>query len=229
MKSGRLLAAEYLNRGTPYRAIWFDPQEDGQGTFYDEDGKSVRRAFLLKPIELARISSRFSSARLHPVLNTVRAHRGVDFAAPTGTPIMATGDGVVIHAAWKGGLGNAVEIRHPNGWVTRYGHMSRFEAGIRVGTRVRQGQIIGRVGMTGLATGPHCHYEMVRPGGQWVDPLSIPLPPGDPVPASALGRWAMESQGRLMLLETLPGPPILKVAQNPDAVAVDDQPAHDGN
>jgi len=229
MKSGRLLAAEYLNRGTPYRAIWFDPQGDGQGTFYDEDGKSVRRAFLLKPIELARISSRFSSARLHPVLNTVRAHRGVDFAAPTGTPIMATGDGVVIYASWKGDLGNLVEIRHPNGWVTRYGHMSRFEAGIRVGTRVRQGQIIGRVGMTGLATGPHCHYEMVRPGGQWVDPLSIPLPPGDPVPASALGRWAMESQGRLMLLETLPGPPILKVAQRPDAVAVDDQPAHDGN
>lgn len=229
MKSGRLLAAEYLNRGTPYRAIWFDPQGDGQGTYYDEDGKSVRRAFLLKPIELARISSRFSSARLHPVLNTVRAHRGVDFAAPTGTPIMATGDGVVIHASWKGELGNLVEIRHPNGWVTRYGHMSRFEAGIRVGTRVRQGQIIGRVGMTGLATGPHCHYEMVRPGGQWVDPLSIPLPPGDPVPASALGRWAMESQGRLMLLETLPGPTILKVAQNPDAVAVDDQSAHDGN
>jgi murein DD-endopeptidase MepM/ murein hydrolase activator NlpD len=229
MRSGRLLAAEYLNRGTPYRAIWFDPQGDGQGTFYDEDGKSVRRAFLLKPIELARISSRFSSARLHPVLNTVRAHRGVDFAAPTGTPIMATGDGVVIHAAWKGGLGNAVEIRHPNGWVTRYGHMSRFEAGIRVGTRVRQGQIIGRVGMTGLATGPHCHYEMVRPGGQWVDPLSIPLPPGDPVPASALGRWVLESQERLMLLETLPGPPILKVAQKPDAVAVDDQPANNGN
>lgn len=229
MKSGRLLAAEYLNRGTPYRAIWFDPQGDGQGTYYDEDGKSVRRAFLLKPIELARISSRFSGARLHPVLNTVRAHRGVDFAAPTGTPIMATGDGVVIHASWKGELGNLVEIRHPNGWVTRYGHMSRFEAGIRVGTRIRQGQIIGRVGMTGLATGPHCHYEMVRPGGQWVDPLSIPLPPGDPVPASALGRWAMESQGRLMLLETLPGPTILKVAQNPDAVAVDDQSAHDGN
>lgn len=229
MKSGRLLAAEYLNRGTPYRAIWFDPQGDGQGTYYDEDGKSVRRAFLLKPIELARISSRFSGARLHPVLNTVRAHRGVDFAAPTGTPIMATGDGVVIHASWKGELGNLVEIRHPNGWVTRYGHMSRFEAGIRVGTRVRQGQIIGRVGMTGLATGPHCHYEMVRPGGQWVDPLSIPLPPGDPVPASALGRWAMESQGRLMLLETLPGPTILRVAQNPDAVAVDDQSAHDGN
>jgi murein DD-endopeptidase MepM/ murein hydrolase activator NlpD len=228
MKSGRLLAAEYLNRGTPYRAIWFDPQNDGQGTFYDEDGKSVRRAFLLKPIELSRISSRFSSARLHPVLKTVRPHRGVDFAAPTGTPIMATGDGVVIHAAWKGDLGNAVEIRHPNGWVTRYGHMSRFEAGIRVGTRVRQGQIIGRVGTTGLATGPHCHYEMVRPGGQWVDPLSIPLPPGDPVPASAMSRWALESQGRLELLETLPGPPILTPPSPVDVVAAEDKPENGG-
>jgi murein DD-endopeptidase MepM/ murein hydrolase activator NlpD len=221
MRSGHLLAAEYVNQGTAYRAIWFDPQGDGQGTFYDEDGKSVRRAFLLKPIELARISSRFSSARLHPILNTVRAHRGVDFAAPTGTPIMATGDGVVIYADWKGDLGNLVEIRHPNGWVTRYGHLSRFGPGIRVGTRVRQGQIIGNVGMTGLATGPHCHYEMVRSGGQWVDPLSIPLPPGDPVPASAIGRWAVESQERLLLLETLPGPPILKVAPHPGVVSAE--------
>jgi murein DD-endopeptidase MepM/ murein hydrolase activator NlpD len=228
MKSGRLLAAEYLNRGTPYRAIWFDPQNDGQGTYYDEDGKSVRRAFLLKPIELARISSGFSAGRLHPVHNIVRPHRGVDFAAPTGTPIMATGDGVVAFAGWRGELGNLVEIRHPNGWLTRYGHMSRFAAGVRTGTRVRQGQIIGYVGMTGVATGPHCHYEMVRPGGQWVDPLSIPLPPGDPVPASAVGRWALESQSRLELLETLPGPPILKAPSRVDLVAVEDQPDNGG-
>jgi murein DD-endopeptidase MepM/ murein hydrolase activator NlpD len=228
MKSGRLLAAEYLNRGTPYRAIWFDPQNDGQGTYYDEDGKSVRRAFLLKPIELARISSGFSAGRLHPVHNIVRPHRGVDFAAPTGTPIMATGDGVVAFSGWRGELGNLVEIRHPNGWLTRYGHMSRFAAGVRTGTRVRQGQIIGYVGMTGVATGPHCHYEMVRPGGQWVDPLSIPLPPGDPVPVSAAGRWAMESQSRLELLETLPGPPILKAPSRVHLVAVEDQPDNGG-
>ena len=228
MKSGRLLAAEYLNRGTPYRAIWFDPQNDGQGTYYDEDGKSVRRAFLLKPIELARISSGFSAGRLHPVHNIVRPHRGVDFAAPTGTPIMATGDGVVAFSGWRGELGNLVEIRHPNGWLTRYGHMSRFATGVRTGTRVRQGQIIGYVGMTGVATGPHCHYEMVRPGGQWVDPLSIPLPPGDPVPASAVGRWALESHSRLELLETLPGPPILKASSRVDLAAVEDQPDNGG-
>lgn len=229
MRSGHLIAAEYVNQGTPYRAIWFDPQGDGQGTFYDEDGKSVRRSFLLKPIELSRISSRFSSARLHPVLNTVRAHRGVDFAAPTGTPIMSTGDGVVIYADWKGDLGNLVEIRHPNGWVSRYGHMSRFGPGIRVGTRVRQSQTIGFVGMTGLATGPHCHYELRRSGGDAVDPLSIPLPPGDPVPATAWGRWAMESQERLLLLATLPGPPILRVAQATGVVAVGDGMGQEGH
>ncbi len=228
MRSSRLLAVEYVNRGTPYRAIWFDPEEDGQGTFFDEDGKSVRRAFLLKPIELARISSRFSTGRLHPVHNIVRPHRGVDFAAPTGTPIMATGDGVVVFAGWRGELGNLVEIRHPNGWLTRYGHMSRFEPGIRVGTRVRQGQIIGRVGMTGVATGPHCHYEMVRPDGRWVDPLSIPLPPGDPVPSSAQERWAEESRERLMLLETLPGLPIQTLAKGPEVVVDEDQPDQGG-
>lgn len=215
MRSGHLLSAEYVNQGTPYRAIWFDPNGDGDGTFYDEDGKSVRRAFLLKPIPLSRISSRYSNARLHPILNTVRAHRGVDFAAATGTPIQATGDGVVIYADWKGDLGNLVEIRHPNGWVTRYGHMSRFGAGIRVGTRVKQGQTIGYVGMTGLANGPHCHYEM-RQDGVALDPLSIRLPPGDPVPTSDWGRWVLESRDRLVLLESLPGPPILRMAESPD-------------
>ncbi len=216
MRSGHLLSAEYVNQGTAYRAIWFDPNGDGEGTFYDEDGKSVRRAFLLKPIPLSRISSRFSNARLHPILNTVRAHRGVDFAAATGTPIQATGDGVVIYADWKGDLGNLVEIRHPNGWVTRYGHMSRFEKGVRVGTRVRQGQTIGYVGMTGLANGPHCHYEMRRDGAA-LDPLSIRLPPGDPVPTSDWGRWVLESRERLGLLESLPGPRIFRMAENPDA------------
>jgi murein DD-endopeptidase MepM/ murein hydrolase activator NlpD len=180
----------------------------------------VRRAFLLKPIPLSRISSGFSGARLHPILNTVRAHQGVDFAAPAGTPIQATSDGVVIYADRKGDLGNLVEVRAPNGWVSRYGHMSKYGPGIRVGTRVRQGQIVGYVGMTGLTNGPHCHYELRR-NGVAMDPLSVKLPAGDPVPTNAWGRWALESDERLGLLTTMPGPPILAIAQGPELAPVD--------
>jgi murein DD-endopeptidase MepM/ murein hydrolase activator NlpD len=215
MRSGHILAAEYVNQGTPYRAIWFDPNGDGDGTFYDEDGKSVRRAFLTKPLELGRISSVYSNSRLHPILNIRRPHRGVDYAAATGTPIMATGDGVVIFADWKGELGRLVEIRHPNGWVTRYGHMNSFGQGIRSGTRVRQGQIIGRVGATGGATGPHVHYEMRQRDGSALNPLRLVLPPGDPVPTSSWAKWALESIERLTLLSTLDGPqiPLLRMAE----------------
>jgi len=228
MRSGHLIAAEYVNQGTAYRAIWFDPNDDGDGTFYDENGKSVRRAFLMKPIPLSRISSRYSGARLHPILNTVRAHRGVDFAAPMGTPIEATSDGVVIYADWKGDLGNLVEIRAPNGWVSRYGHLSRYGPGIRVGTRVKQSQIIGYVGMTGLTNGPHCHYELRR-NGDALDPLSINLPPGDPVPTSSWGRWALESEERLALLSTLPGPPIQRFAEDPDIETSESPPGQGGD
>ena len=228
MRSFHLIAAEYENQGTPYRAIWFDPNDDGDGTYYDEDGKSVRRAFLLKPIPLSRISSSYSNARLHPILNTVRAHRGVDFAAPTGTPIQATSDGVVIYADWKGDLGNLVEIRAPNGWVSRYGHLSRYGPGVRTGTRVKQGQTIGYVGMTGLANGPHCHYELRRNGAA-LDPLSINLPPGDPVPTSSWGRWALESEERLNILATLPGMPVLKEAEDPEPDSAESQSDQGGD
>jgi len=228
MRSFHLIASEYVNQGTAYRAVWFDPNDDGDGTYYDEDGKSVRRAFLLKPITLSRISSTYSNARLHPILNTVRAHRGVDFAAPVGTPIQATSDGVVIYADRKGDLGNLVEIRAPNGWVSRYGHLSRFEPGVRVGTRVKQGQTIGRVGMTGLANGPHCHYELRR-NGTALDPLSINLPPGDPVPVTAWGRWALDSEERLRLLATLPGPAILRLAEDPDPDSAEALPNQGGD
>ena len=203
-RAGRLLAAELVNGGTPYHAIWFDPNGDGDGSWYDLEGKSVRRAFLLKPLEYRRISSGFTQARLHPILNRVRSHRGVDYAADSGTPVMATSDGVVIHRGPKGELGNAVEIRHPNGWVTRYGHLRGFRAGISLGSRVRQGEVIGYVGMTGLATGPHLHYEMLQ-GGRHIDPLSVRLPAGDPVPTDDWERWRAESSARRALLELIPG------------------------
>ncbi len=204
LRAGRLLSAELVNSGTAYHAIWFDPNGDGEGSYFDLEGRSVRRAFLLRPLEYRRISSRFSPGRFHPILQTWRAHRGVDYAADRGTPIMATSDGVVIHRGPNGGLGNAVEIRHPNGFVTRYGHMSGFSRDVVLGTRVRQGDIIGYVGMTGLATGPHLHYEMLR-GGRHIDPLSVDLPAGDPVPADDMVRWMDEMMARVALLESIPG------------------------
>ena len=203
MRSGRLLAAEFVNSGTPYHAIYFDPNGDGRGSYFDLDGESVRRAFLLKPLAYRRISGRFSNSRYHPVLNTWRAHRGIDYAADAGTEIMATSDGVVIHRGWKGSYGNAVEIRHPNGFVTRYAHMRAFEADVVLGTRVHQSDVIGYVGQTGLATGNHLHYEMLR-GGRHMDPLSVDLPAGDPVPAEDQTRWQGERTARFNLLSSIP-------------------------
>jgi murein DD-endopeptidase MepM/ murein hydrolase activator NlpD len=203
MRAGRLLAAEFVNSGTPYHAVFFDPNGDGQGSYFDLDGSSVRRAFLLKPLTYRRISGRFSNARFHPVLGRWRAHRGVDYAANSGTPIMATSDGVVIHRGPKGSFGNTVEIRHPNGFITRYAHMRGFKQGIVVGSRVKQSDVIGYVGMTGLATGPHLHYEMLRSGRQ-IDPLSVDLPAGDPVPSEAMDRWRSAMSQRVSLLESIP-------------------------
>ncbi len=205
MRAGRLLAAEFVNSGTPYHAVYFDPNGDGDGSYFDLEGASVRRAFLLKPLSYRRISGRYSSARRHPILNTIRAHRGVDYAADAGTPIMATSDGVVIHRGPKGSFGNTVEIRHPNGFVTRYAHLRSFRSGLVVGSRVKQSDVIGYVGMTGLANGPHLHYEMMR-GGRHMDPLSVDLPAGDPVPSDDWARWRAEMTSRVALLETIPRP-----------------------
>ena len=203
MRTGHLIAAELVNAGTSFHAVWFDPEGDGTGVYFDLEGKSVRRAFLLKPLEFRRVSSRYTNSRFHPILKTWRAHRGVDYAASAGTEIMATADGVVTQRGPRGALGNAVEIRHPNGYVTRYGHLSRFKPDVTVGTRVRQGDVIGYVGATGLATAPHLHYELWR-GGRPVDPLGIDLPPGDPVPEEHRARWDEERGTRVALLERMP-------------------------
>jgi murein DD-endopeptidase MepM/ murein hydrolase activator NlpD len=203
MRAGHLVAAELINAGTPYEAVWFVPTGDDRGAYFDQAGKSVRRAFLLKPLEFRRISSRYTNSRFHPILKTWRAHRGIDYAAATGTEIQATGDGVVTQRGTIGALGNAVVIRHPNGFITRYGHMSRFNPKVKVGTRVHQGDVVGFVGMTGLATAPHLHYELWQ-GGRPVDPLNVNLPPGDPVPQSDRTRWDAESAARMALLGRVP-------------------------
>ena len=205
MRSGRLLSAELVNSGTPYHAIWFDPNKDGEGSYFDLEGNSVRRAFLLKPLAYRRISSRYSNSRLHPILKTWRAHRGVDYAADAGAEIMATSDGVVTHRGWKGSFGNTVEIQHPNGFVTRYAHLSSFRSGVQLGSRVKQSEIIGYVGMTGQATGNHLHYEMMKRNGEHMDPLAVDLPAGDPVPSDDQVRWGEELITRVDLLESIPG------------------------
>jgi murein DD-endopeptidase MepM/ murein hydrolase activator NlpD len=214
MRVGQVLSAELVNRGRAYRAVWFDPNGDGAGTYYDEDGNSVRLAFLLSPIALRyRISSGFTNSRFHPVLRTWRAHRGVDFAAATGTPVRATGNGVIIERARQSTYGNTILIRHSNGWTTRYAHMSLFASGKSVGSRVDQGDIVGYVGMTGLATGPHLHYEM-RIRGRAEDPITIELPAGDPVAKDEWEVWEAQSGPRLSLLDRLPLPWDLRLAMN---------------
>jgi murein DD-endopeptidase MepM/ murein hydrolase activator NlpD len=176
IRTGRILAAEFTNDGRVHRAVYFeDPQ--GRGGFYTPDGKNVRKAFLRSPLEFSRISSGFSTSRFHPVLQTWRAHKGVDYAAPVGTRVRATGNGVVEFVGRQGGYGNAVILRHPSGRSTLYGHLSGFAKGIHAGRRVDQGEVIGYVGMTGLATGPHLHYEF-RVNGVHQNPLRAVLPPG---------------------------------------------------
>ncbi|HSB56113.1 MAG TPA: peptidoglycan DD-metalloendopeptidase family protein [Gemmatimonadales bacterium] len=190
VRYGRVLAGDLAIGGASYDAYRF-PGLDGTSSFYDGQGRSLRRAFLLAPVSFRRISSGFNRARLHPILGIVRKHEGMDFAADPGTPVMAAGDGVVTRDEWTGGYGNLVEIRHANGIVTRYGHLRDYAEGLSVGKHVSQGDVIGHVGSTGLATGPHLHYEF-RVNGVSVDPHSADLGTGDPVPADRLRDFERE-------------------------------------
>ena len=197
--SGSILAARFINRGKTYTAMRYTSRE-GSSTYYTADGGSMRKAFIRTPVDFARISSRFTNARLHPVLNTIRAHKGVDYAAPVGTPIKATGDGKVFFAGRKGGYGNVVEIQHGQRYRTVYGHMNGFAQGLHVGSQVKQGQIIGYVGATGLATGPHLHYEF-QINGEHVDPLSQKLPMADPLAGAERKRFLQQSQPLLARMD----------------------------
>ncbi|MEK8032969.1 peptidoglycan DD-metalloendopeptidase family protein [Ideonella sp. DXS29W] len=166
--SGRVLAAEFVNNGKTYQAVWFG-QTDGKGAYYDFKGESKRRAFLASPMEFSRVTSGFSM-RMHPILQTWRAHLGTDYGAPTGTPVRSVGDGIVEFAGWQNGYGNVVQLSHAGGRSTLYAHLSRVN--VRKGQRVDQGQNIGLVGSTGWATGPHLHFEF-RVNGVHQDPLKI--------------------------------------------------------
>jgi murein DD-endopeptidase MepM/ murein hydrolase activator NlpD len=179
VRTGRVLAAEFINRGKSRQAVWFD-SADGGGGYYTPDGNSLRKAFLRSPLEFSRISSGFSRARFHPILRTWTAHRGIDYAAPTGTRVRTTGDGVVTFAGRKGGYGNLVIVQHARKYSTYYAHMSGFARGVRKGVQVAQGDFIGYVGQTGLATGPHLHYEFHIDGVQR-DPLKVVMPEAVPL------------------------------------------------
>jgi len=183
---GRILAGQYLPVGQPsplvaYYYSWADGKEGG---YYDADGKSLRKFFLKSPLQYRRISSTFTTRRFHPIHKTYRPHLGVDYAAPTGTPVAALGNGKVVFVGWKGGYGRTVQIKHNATYLTQYAHLSRYGKGVKSGTRVKQGQTIGYVGMSGVATGPHLDFR-VRQNGKWINPLTLkggqsePLPEGE--------------------------------------------------
>lgn len=197
---GNILAARFTNRGKTYTAVRYTDRQ-GNVTYYRADGSSMRRAFIRTPVDFARISSRFSTGRRHPVLNKIRAHKGVDYAAPRGTPIKATGNGRVILAGRKGGYGNTVIIQHGQRYRTLYAHMNGFAKGVRNGVQVRQGQIIGYVGTTGLSTGPHLHYEF-QVNGVHVDPLSQKLPMADPIAGNERQRFLQQTRPLLARMDS---------------------------
>lgn len=184
---GAITAAEFDNDGRRVRAVRFTPP-GGRPDYFDEQGRSLRRFFLRSPLKFEpRVTSRYSLRRLHPVLQTARAHRGVDYGAPTGAPVVAVATGTVVSVTYDNANGRMVRLRHASGYDSYYLHLSAFARGIRRGMRVDQGQTIGAVGSTGLATGPHLHYGLQK-NGTWVDPLREHrnMPPGDPVPAAAM-------------------------------------------
>ncbi len=196
---GRILAGQYNLSGTPLTAIYFDNSPQAGG-YYDLSGKSFQKTFLKSPLNYRRISSYFSGARMHPILKIVRSHYAVDFAAPTGTPVSAAADGVVIEKGYNGGIGNYVKIRHKNPhFVTVYGHFSRFAADIQVGSAVKQKDVIGYVGSTGLATGPHLHYAFYE-NGRPINPLKIKNTSGDPVLAANMADFLRVKKEMIAML-----------------------------
>ncbi|NCN39837.1 peptidoglycan DD-metalloendopeptidase family protein [bacterium] len=193
---GDILAAEYDHQGEIHTGVLLRSSESGELGYFTPEGKSLRRMFLKAPIKFGRISSRFQKRRFHPILKTHRPHLGVDYAAPRGTPVMAVGDGVVTRASSMGGAGNTIKLRHNSMYMTHYKHLKSFAKGVRAGKKVRQGQIIGYVGSTGLSTGPHLHFELWE-NGRYVDPLGKKFPSSDPVPTKYLKTFVSQAKSWL--------------------------------
>lgn len=201
LRDGEIQAAEFINDGESYRALRY-VDSSGKADYYTPDGHSVRKAFIRAPVDFSRVSSRFNPRRRHPILNMVRAHKGVDYAAPSGTEVKAAGDGKVIHRGRKGGYGNAIILQHGGNITTLYGHLSRFARRARVGRRVKQGQVIGYVGKTGLATAPHLHYEY-RLNGVHRNPRTVSLPKAAPIAEDQREAFFQQTGGLLAQLDTV--------------------------
>ncbi len=205
LRDGDVLAAEFVNGGRLYRAIRF-VADSGSAGYYTPAGLAMRKAFLRAPVDFTRVSSAFNPHRQHPILNTIRGHMGTDYAAPTGTPVHAAGEGRVSFAGQRGGYGKAIVLTHGGDVSTLYGHLSRFARNMRAGTHVQQGEVIGYVGMSGLATGPHLHYEYLI-GGVHRNPQTVQLPGAESLRADALQRFRAQAVPLLASLSPQPAPP----------------------
>jgi murein DD-endopeptidase MepM/ murein hydrolase activator NlpD len=201
-RSKKVLAAEIITRGKSFPAIWFDGNREVRG-YFDDEARPLANGFSRYPVAFPRITSNYNPNRYHPILGVHRAHTGTDFGAPTGTPVLSTANGTVTFAGTNGGYGRMIEIRHFNGYTTRYAHLSRFAEGMRVGARVSQKQVIGYVGATGLATAPHLHYEL-RINGRAVDARTAKLPDTPPIPGALRDTFLAVARDRSTLLERIP-------------------------
>ena len=197
---GAIVAAEFVNQGKIHQALRFT-LPDGTSEYYTPEGKTLRKAFLRMPVKSARISSRFNLHRRHPILHRIRAHKGVDYAAPVGTPVHATGDGKIVYRGWKGGYGRVIILQHGRRYSTLYAHLHRFNSRFKIGSKVRQGDVIAYVGRSGLASGPHLHYEF-RINGIHRDPLTVPLPESTPIPKALLAVFKQQTSPLLATLES---------------------------
>lgn len=208
--TGEILSVEFVNQGKTYTAVRFDDNHGNTG-YYTPDGNGLRKAFLQTPMDFAKISSHFDLHRKHPILNTIRAHKGVDYSAAIGTPVKSTADGTISFRGDKNGYGNVVEIEHGQKYSTLYAHLSGFKSNLKLGSKVKQGDVIGYVGNTGLATGPHLHYEF-RIGGEHVNPLSAKLPRSMPMDKALLAKFKAQTQPLMAQLKQAKGEAV--VARN---------------
>jgi len=202
VRPGRILAAEYHGANESHTAILYE-RDDGDSGYYRPDGTAIDRQFLRAPLKYTRVTSPFSWSRMHPILRVRRPHLGIDYGAPYGTPVWSVADGEVVTVARLGGLGKAVKIRHANGYVSTYGHLQRYADDLRVGSRVKRKQVIGYVGSTGLATGPHVHYDL-RKNGKSLNPAKVQTPPAPPIPSSELAAFQIARDATLAQLDPTP-------------------------